>query len=728
MAYENDPIGFDQHGTTVADALKKFVCRHETTASTPVTPMTAGQQIDLQWVNSALHVGDAAVYISYDTDVPMSRIEEMEFFKIANIFDAKAYSAQMYPITLPEWLPSGRATLRWEWYALHNNPSVELYVQCSEIEITGLGGSVEKTVAEIPKYRVWDGTTSLSVPWMNNDAKTLYRDAFNPSVQFMTGPECAFCYNGNDCALSDVGTQGHVDMGTGAVACDGSTQAPTDPNTQAPTDPNTQAPTEPTTSTAAPTNPNTDGIKFYLDSSNDLNTKKSLANIGGLLAQCAWESGGDAPWSACDENNYTGWSTAACSQRYDGIQYKDLTGTLPGGCPVDPNMQMTAETFATWTSGPLQCGPGTETEGCCWWGRGAIQTTGPYNYGRLQVDVIDHMAGMEDVSLCTNPEAICQVDELKFIGALHYWTTVVQADQCFDNALNDYATNFDNSAAGPSGCAKFSMGVGGSINNGNWNQQAHQDYKRQQIFVNYMTSLSNAFDTYDNAEPSLRCTGDAKIDRMLELSNMRTVSGIDASQVYNWSGFCAALRQLVGNNDGSSTPAPSDAPVTTPAPSDAPVTTTTTTTTTPASGSCPNGPIQDGGPCAGDLNGCCQSGLVCHLYSNGWSGCTLPANIPDDNTQAPTDPNTPAPSDDNTQAPTDPNTPAPSDACVDESKTWGSQCGGQGFSGNTCCPQGMECQWRSQWFAGCRAVGSPCGDADTTGQTAGWICDPPAGL
>eukprot|EP00041_Stephanoeca_diplocostata_P001560 m.20429 g.20429 ORF g.20429 m.20429 type:complete len:68 (-) comp12143_c0_seq1:213-416(-) len=34
-------------------------------------------------------------------------------------------------------------------------------------------------------------------------------------------------------------------------------------------------------------------------------------------------------------------------------------------CAVDPQMQMTAETFAPWTLGPMECTPGTATATCC---------------------------------------------------------------------------------------------------------------------------------------------------------------------------------------------------------------------------------------------------------------------------------------------------------------------------------------------------------------------------
>lgn len=63
---------------------------------------------------------------------------------------------------------------------------------------------------------------------------------------------------------------------------------------------------------------------FLGDNESEKSCKKGLSNIAGILAQAMWESGGDAPWSACDENNYTGSKTASCTQRSDGGVYADL--------------------------------------------------------------------------------------------------------------------------------------------------------------------------------------------------------------------------------------------------------------------------------------------------------------------------------------------------------------------------------------------------------------------
>lgn len=162
-----------------------------------------------------------------------------------------------------------------------------------------------------------------------------------------------------------------------------------------------------------------------------------------------WESGGDAPWTACDENNYTGSATASCTQRGDGARYDSLNKE-EWACTVDKtSMEMTAETFAHWTPGPMECVPGTLTAGCCWWGRGAIQTTGPNNYGLLNREIIKKIPSLvkKNVDICKNPEAMCQNDETKWIGAIFYWANNVQGysdaayKKNFFDSLHKYVDN-----------------------------------------------------------------------------------------------------------------------------------------------------------------------------------------------------------------------------------------------------------------------------------------------
>merc|ERR1712232_63367 len=78
----------------------------------------------------------------------------------------------------------------------------------------------------------------------------------------------------------------------------------------------------------------------------------------------------------------------------------------------------------------------TDVEGCCWWGRGVIQTTGICNFGKLNYymgkrgqdegrDVL-----YPDIDFCKNPEAICEPDSpkaLKWIAGFFYWLNSVQS-------------------------------------------------------------------------------------------------------------------------------------------------------------------------------------------------------------------------------------------------------------------------------------------------------------
>jgi len=149
-------------------------------------------------------------------------------------------------------------------------------------------------------------------------------------------------------------------------------------------------------------------------------------------------------------------------------------------CDVDNDMEMRAVTNSKWygAPGPLFCGPkggdyGTNTgywdyqkrcdtcddyegqkgggyeneipwanrlgksdvEGCCWWGRGVIQTTGVCNFGRLNyyLGARAHEEGRESryplVDFCKNPEAICSSTdhpELKWVAGFFYWVDQVQ--------------------------------------------------------------------------------------------------------------------------------------------------------------------------------------------------------------------------------------------------------------------------------------------------------------
>ena len=162
-------------------------------------------------------------------------------------------------------------------------------------------------------------------------------------------------------------------------------------------------------------------------------------------------------------------------------------------------MQMTAVTYvASYADGPLTCAPGTVTEGCCWWGRGAIQTTGPNNYGKLQQDVVSQVPSLSSIDLCTNPEAMCENAQLKWLGALFFWANDVQGAAWpaqktrFENALKLYVdNNFDRAASAYDG-ADFATGCGNIVNNGAWTSTAHGIAGRVGYFDTIIDKLKTA--------------------------------------------------------------------------------------------------------------------------------------------------------------------------------------------------------------------------------------------
>jgi hypothetical protein len=78
----------------------------------------------------------------------------------------------------------------------------------------------------------------------------------------------------------------------------------------------------------------------------------------------------------------------------------------------------------------------TDVEGCCWWGRGVIQTTGVCNMGKLNYFM--GKRGKDEgrdvlyptIDFCKNPEAICEPESppaLKWIAGFFYWLKSVQS-------------------------------------------------------------------------------------------------------------------------------------------------------------------------------------------------------------------------------------------------------------------------------------------------------------
>jgi len=111
----------------------------------------------------------------------------------------------------------------------------------------------------------------------------------------------------------------------------------------------------------------------------------------------------------------------------------------------------------------------TDVEGCCWWGRGVIQTTGVCNFGKLNYYMGKRAADdgrqalFPKVDFCKNPGAICEKGgpgELKWIAGFFYWLNSVQPydrggwnyldnlKQWVDGGMKKSDTGFINGASG----------------------------------------------------------------------------------------------------------------------------------------------------------------------------------------------------------------------------------------------------------------------------------------
>ena len=214
-----------------------------------------------------------------------------------------------------------------------------------------------------------------------------------------------------------------------------------------------------------------------------------LVNIAAFLSQSMKET---IKYNACDENS---WDLVngvypvsnACGQLKQSYQdYKCSAEEAHMECPVNKNLKITATTHAQWygAPAPLFCAPKSDfpftgywdhlaecdrpwanppehcreyggqkagafnndypvpnssgrsdVEGCCYWGRGVIQTTGVCNFGKLNYYLGSRAAEegrstkYPDINFCEQPDAICGEEhkELKWIAGMFYWVESLQS-------------------------------------------------------------------------------------------------------------------------------------------------------------------------------------------------------------------------------------------------------------------------------------------------------------
>jgi len=265
---------------------------------------------------------------------------------------------------------------------------------------------------------------------------------------------------------------------------------------------------------------------FYMGEDTPNGHLYGLVNIAAFLAQSMKET---IQYNACDENS---WDLVngmypvsnACGQLGQSYQdYKCSASEAHMECPVKADMEIKATTNAKWwgAPAPLFCGPKekypftgfwdhskecnkpwanppeycddydgqkaggfdnsspvmnssgrTDVEGCCFWGRGVIQTTGVCNFGKLNYYLGARAAeeGREsrypDINFCEQPNAICASEEhkeLKWIAGMFYW---VESLQSYNVGGWDYITELQKFVDGGMSGNSFIDSVSGIVNRG----------------------------------------------------------------------------------------------------------------------------------------------------------------------------------------------------------------------------------------------------------------------
>ena len=192
--------------------------------------------------------------------------------------------------------------------------------------------------------------------------------------------------------------------------------------------------------------------------------KKGLISLAAFLANAMVES---IQYDSCDENNWQGLDgryaiSNSCGQ--EGYNYEDEECSLDfeSSCPVVSSMEVTAVNgpIGYRFPPPFQCKPGTndagywessigqlvqgsysnvagrtDIEGCCWWGRGALQTRGPCSIGKINYYLGKKGADLgretlyPNIDFCKFPEALCaSADDknLRWNAGLFEWAERVQ--------------------------------------------------------------------------------------------------------------------------------------------------------------------------------------------------------------------------------------------------------------------------------------------------------------
>ena len=214
--------------------------------------------------------------------------------------------------------------------------------------------------------------------------------------------------------------------------------------------------------------------------------------------------------------------------------YPDVMSNTPGLWELCQNQDAcTLKSSKVFGGKPI-----TSVEGCMWWGRGVIQTSGPCNFGDLNAALqklpkYQDEHGKPKFNLCLTPELICNTKaypELKWIGGFFYWVSMVQnyvSDDKYTWSYHD-ALQKAESSTGPTSLdfVSFINACSGLVNRGcpaiNCDAGAvdHDDFRRT-----YTESVWGIMD------------GDTITDADKFNSVVLKMDRQDATTPYNFEGF-----------------------------------------------------------------------------------------------------------------------------------------------------------------------------------------------
>eukprot|EP00873_Tetraselmis_striata_P015532 jgi/Tetstr1/435796/TSEL_024685.t1 len=156
----------------------------------------------------------------------------------------------------------------------------------------------------------------------------------------------------------------------------------------------------------------------------------------------------------------------------------------------------------------------TDVEGCCWWGRGVIQTSGVCNFGKLNyyLGAGANQRGADalfpDTDFCRNPQAICDDENptIKWISGMFFWMQEVQQ---YNEGGWSYREQVKAWVDGGMECPdEFIFGASGIVNRGCHNPpecgtgELDGAYQRATNFVTVLEAMGFDIDRSCNRPPA----------------------------------------------------------------------------------------------------------------------------------------------------------------------------------------------------------------------------------